>query len=89
MSQGAVAQRCLACSNCTLVCPTCFCMAVEDTTDLSGAATGGPGSNGAKTNGYDPAPRPPKAGTGANTLHLVTRLGVLGLMAASTVGRVR
>ena len=33
-----VAQRCLACTNCTLVCPTCFCMAVEDTTDLTGAA---------------------------------------------------
>lgn len=34
----AVADRCLACGNCTLVCPTCFCTAVEDTTDLSGAA---------------------------------------------------
>jgi len=33
-----VAVRCLACTNCTLVCPTCFCMAVEDTTDLTGAA---------------------------------------------------
>jgi sulfhydrogenase subunit beta (sulfur reductase) len=33
-----VARRCLACTNCTLVCPTCFCMAVEDTTDLAGAA---------------------------------------------------
>jgi ferredoxin len=33
-----VAQRCLACTNCTLVCPTCFCMAVEDTTDLMGVA---------------------------------------------------
>jgi formate hydrogenlyase subunit 6/NADH:ubiquinone oxidoreductase subunit I len=31
-----VAQRCLACTNCTLVCPTCFCVAVEDTTDLAG-----------------------------------------------------
>jgi ferredoxin len=31
-----VAQRCLACANCTLVCPTCFCSTVEDTTDLSG-----------------------------------------------------
>jgi len=31
-----VAERCLACTNCTLVCPTCFCVAVEDTTDLSG-----------------------------------------------------
>jgi ferredoxin len=31
----AVAERCLACGNCTLVCPTCFCSTVEDTTDLS------------------------------------------------------
>ncbi|HXM56378.1 MAG TPA: 4Fe-4S dicluster domain-containing protein, partial [Candidatus Dormibacteraeota bacterium] len=33
-----VATRCLACTNCTLVCPTCFCAAIEDTTDLSGEA---------------------------------------------------
>ena len=32
----AVAERCLACANCTMVCPTCFCTAVEDTTDLAG-----------------------------------------------------
>jgi ferredoxin len=31
-----VAARCLTCGNCTLVCPTCFCSSVEDTTDLSG-----------------------------------------------------
>jgi ferredoxin len=31
-----VAERCLTCGNCTLVCPTCFCSSVEDTTDLSG-----------------------------------------------------
>ena len=31
-----VAARCLGCSNCTLVCPTCFCSSVEDTTDLTG-----------------------------------------------------
>ena len=30
-----VADRCLACTNCTLVCPTCFCSSVEDITDLS------------------------------------------------------
>lgn len=30
-----VAARCLACTNCTLVCPTCFCSATEDVTDLS------------------------------------------------------
>jgi sulfhydrogenase subunit beta (sulfur reductase) len=32
-----VASRCLTCGNCTLVCPTCFCTAVEDETDLTGA----------------------------------------------------
>ena len=32
----AVAARCLGCANCTMVCPTCFCTNVEDTTDLSG-----------------------------------------------------
>jgi ferredoxin len=31
-----VASRCLACGNCTLACPTCFCSTVEDTTDLTG-----------------------------------------------------
>ncbi len=31
-----VAQRCLACTNCTLACPTCFCSTVEDATDLTG-----------------------------------------------------
>jgi sulfhydrogenase subunit beta (sulfur reductase) len=31
-----VAERCLACGNCTLVCPTCFCSDVSDTTDLTG-----------------------------------------------------
>jgi len=34
-----VARRCLACANCTMVCPTCFCATVEDETDLVGAAT--------------------------------------------------
>jgi len=32
----AVAARCLACANCTSVCPTCFCHTEEDTTDLAG-----------------------------------------------------
>jgi ferredoxin len=32
-----VADRCLTCGNCTMVCPTCFCTTVEDTTDLDGA----------------------------------------------------
>lgn len=32
-----VAERCLACGNCTMVCPTCFCTDVEDVTDLGGA----------------------------------------------------
>ncbi|HGG57986.1 MAG TPA: sulfite reductase subunit A [Nannocystis exedens] len=31
-----VAERCLACANCTMVCPTCFCSDVEDVSDLSG-----------------------------------------------------
>jgi sulfhydrogenase subunit beta (sulfur reductase) len=31
-----VAARCLTCANCTMVCPTCFCSSVEDTTDLTG-----------------------------------------------------
>jgi ferredoxin len=34
-----VAERCLTCGNCTMVCPTCFCSSVEDTTDLAGAET--------------------------------------------------
>jgi ferredoxin len=32
-----VASRCLTCANCTMVCPTCFCTTVEETTDLTGA----------------------------------------------------
>jgi sulfhydrogenase subunit beta (sulfur reductase) len=31
-----VAERCLSCGNCTLVCPTCFCSDVKDTTDVNG-----------------------------------------------------
>jgi ferredoxin len=31
-----VAERCLACGNCTLVCPTCFCSDVRDKTTLTG-----------------------------------------------------
>ena len=31
-----VASRCLACANCTMVCPTCFCTTVEDTTNVTG-----------------------------------------------------
>jgi formate hydrogenlyase subunit 6/NADH:ubiquinone oxidoreductase subunit I len=31
-----VAQRCLACANCTMVCPTCFCVTVEDGGDVTG-----------------------------------------------------
>lgn len=34
-----VAERCLSCANCTLVCPTCFCSTVEDVTDLTGEHT--------------------------------------------------
>lgn len=34
-----VAERCLACSNCTMVCPTCFCTDVSDINDLDGNTT--------------------------------------------------
>ena len=30
-----VAERCLTCGNCVLVCPTCFCSSVEDVNDLA------------------------------------------------------
>jgi ferredoxin len=30
-----VADRCLSCGNCTMVCPTCFCHTVEEVPDLS------------------------------------------------------
>jgi len=33
-----VAGRCLACANCTMVCPTCFCTTVEDHSDLTGTS---------------------------------------------------
>jgi len=31
------AGRCLACGNCTMVCPTCFCTSVEDSSDVDGS----------------------------------------------------
>jgi NAD(P)H-flavin reductase/formate hydrogenlyase subunit 6/NADH:ubiquinone oxidoreductase subunit I len=31
-----IAERCLACTNCTLVCPTCFCTSVSVASDLDG-----------------------------------------------------
>ena len=34
-----VAGRCLACGNCTLVCPTCFCHAETDETSLDGSGS--------------------------------------------------
>ncbi len=33
---GEIAERCLSCANCTLVCPTCFCTSIERRTDLDG-----------------------------------------------------
>jgi formate hydrogenlyase subunit 6/NADH:ubiquinone oxidoreductase subunit I len=30
-----VADRCLSCANCTMVCPTCFCTSVDDVTNLT------------------------------------------------------
>jgi ferredoxin len=35
-SWDRVADRCLTCANCTMVCPTCFCSTVADTSDVSG-----------------------------------------------------
>ena len=32
---NAVAERCLSCTNCTMVCPTCFCSTVEEVSNLS------------------------------------------------------
>ena len=34
-----VAERCLACSSCTMVCPTCFCTSIGLASDLDGATT--------------------------------------------------
>jgi sulfhydrogenase subunit beta (sulfur reductase) len=34
-----VAQRCLSCTNCTMVCPTCFCHTVVDVTAIDGHVT--------------------------------------------------
>lgn len=31
-----VAERCLTCGNCTMVCPTCFCTSIDDLSDLAG-----------------------------------------------------
>lgn len=31
-----VAERCLTCGNCTMVCPTCFCTSITDVSDLAG-----------------------------------------------------
>ncbi len=31
-----VAERCLACGNCTAVCPTCFCTDMDDVVGLDG-----------------------------------------------------
>ena len=33
-----VAERCLTCGNCTMVCPTCFCTTVADHSDLAGSS---------------------------------------------------
>ncbi|GGN84434.1 4Fe-4S ferredoxin [Actinoplanes lobatus] len=34
-----VASRCLTCGNCTMACPTCFCVSTTDVTDLTGEHT--------------------------------------------------
>jgi sulfhydrogenase subunit beta (sulfur reductase) len=33
---SSVAERCLTCANCTMVCPTCFCNTIEDNLSLDG-----------------------------------------------------
>jgi ferredoxin len=38
----AVGARCLGCTNCTQVCPTCFCTSVVDATDLAVAPSSPP-----------------------------------------------
>jgi ferredoxin len=35
-SWSDVAERCLTCGNCTMVCPTCFCTSADDSSDLTG-----------------------------------------------------
>lgn len=32
----SIADRCLACANCTMVCPTCFCNTIDDNLSLDG-----------------------------------------------------
>ena len=47
-----VAARCLACTNCTLVCPTCFCSTVEDVSDLDrrdAPSAGGAGTRASRS----------------------------------------
>lgn len=34
-----IANRCLSCANCNMVCPTCFCTTTEDITDITGDHT--------------------------------------------------
>ena len=33
---ASIADRCMACANCTMVCPTCFCNTVDDNLSLDG-----------------------------------------------------
>jgi ferredoxin len=47
-----VADRCLTCGNCTMVCPTCFCATVEDTSDAASVA--GAASPGARWRSTSP-----------------------------------
>ena len=36
---AAIAERCLSCANCTMVCPTCFCSSVTQRSDLDGGVS--------------------------------------------------
>ena len=36
---GEIAERCVSCANCTLVCPTCFCTGLTVSSDMAGRAS--------------------------------------------------
>ena len=36
----SIADRCLSCGNCTMVCPTCFCWDVTDHVNIKGTEAG-------------------------------------------------
>ncbi len=48
-----VAERCLACGNCTQVCPTCFCNSTYDSVDISNLRRTTDGLNGRRIRVWD------------------------------------